>query len=67
MIFLTGNEGNDTYVFGNGWGVDTINDSSGFDTLNLTAVTLDLTFKIGTISLQVFDKSERNPGCTAPD
>ena len=39
---LNGGDGNDTYTFANGWGNDSISDTTGIDTVNLSAVTTAL-------------------------
>ena len=40
--FLTGGAGNDTYIFTQNWGIDTLSDASGTDTVDLSAVTSNL-------------------------
>ena len=43
---LNGGSGNDTYCIGNAWGIDTILDSSGNDTLTFVGIGVDLTFNL---------------------
>ena len=53
---LTGTSGNDTFIFSNDWGNDTVTDTgtAGVNTLNFSAVTSNLTFTFhanGTVSV----------------
>jgi hypothetical protein len=60
---LAGGDGDDTFVFQDGWGIDTVVDSSGTDTLDFSAVTVDLTFTLhgnGTISVSDGTNSASN-------
>ena len=43
---LNGGAGHDTYIFGNNWGKDLIIDSEGNDTVDLSAVIVDLNIKL---------------------
>ena len=53
---LNGGNGNDTYVFsGDAWGVDTLLDAAGTDTLDYTTATTDLMFDISSGLLTVGD------------
>ncbi len=47
--------GDDTYVFGNAWGKDTISDTAGNDTISFASSSANLVFQIGTTSLTVSD------------
>ncbi|MES9877434.1 MAG: DUF4347 domain-containing protein, partial [Candidatus Sedimenticola sp. 1PA] len=48
--YMEGHAGDDTYKFQEGWGIDTVveQDFAGFDTLDFSAVTSNLTFTIHT-------------------
>lgn len=43
---LTGSAANDSYVFSNGFGLDSISDAGGTDTVNMAAVTANLTINL---------------------
>jgi Ca2+-binding RTX toxin-like protein len=43
---LDGNSGNDTYILANSWGIDSIADSAGTDTLDLSGTTTNLTVNL---------------------
>jgi Ca2+-binding RTX toxin-like protein len=47
---LTGGAGNDTYVFAPTWGNDTVIDSSGSDTINLSALTTGVSVNLASLS-----------------
>jgi len=47
---LTGGAGNDTYVFAPTWGNDTIIDSSGTDTINLSTLTTGVSVNLASLS-----------------
>jgi Ca2+-binding RTX toxin-like protein len=63
---LNGMGGSDRYVFRDNWGADTLTDPSGDDILDLTAVTVDLTFTIDAAFINVSGAggSISNPGNT---
>ena len=52
---LLGLGGDDTYVFGDAWGNDTISDTAGNDTISFAPSSANLVFQIGTTSLTVSD------------
>jgi len=47
---LNGGAGNDTYIFTNAWGNDTVIDSSGIDTLDLSALTSSVSVNLASLS-----------------
>ncbi len=50
---IIGMDGSDRYLFGNGWGVDTVTDSSGYDVFDFSAVTEDLTANLTSTALTI--------------
>ena len=46
---MAGGAGDDTFIFNVGWGVDTLTDASGNDTVDFTAINTNLNVVIGSI------------------